>query len=77
MGGGAVASVWNTVVAAGIARDASFLALALLSKWWEPGARFTEQYLLWIFAGCWLIAALRQREVVSRITKQTAQAALD
>jgi hypothetical protein len=64
MGGGAVARVWNTVVAAGIARDASFLTLALLSRWWGAGATFTEQYLLWIFACCWLIAALRQREVV-------------
>lgn len=64
MGGGAVARVWNTVVVAGIARDASFLALALLSPVWDSGARFTEQYLLWIFAGCWLIAAVYQQEVL-------------
>lgn len=64
MGGGAVARVWNTVVIAGIARDASFLALALLSQVWDPGARFTEQFLLWIFAGCWLLAAIYQQEVL-------------
>jgi hypothetical protein len=63
MGGGAVARVWNTVVIAGIARDASFLALALLSQVWDPGARFAEQFLLWIFAGCWLLAAIYQQEV--------------
>lgn len=64
MGGGAVARVWNTVVVAGIARDASFLALALLSPVWDAGARFGEQYLLWIFAGCWLMAAVYQQEVL-------------
>ncbi len=66
MGGGAVARVWNTVFVAGIARDASFLALALMSGWSKAGAQFTEQYLLWIFTGCWLIAALYQREVLPR-----------
>lgn len=67
MGGGAVARVWNTVVIAGIARDASFLVLALMSNWWKPGAQFTEQYLLWIFAGCWLMAALYQKEVLKHV----------
>ncbi|HXG91288.1 MAG TPA: hypothetical protein VNN73_02835 [Blastocatellia bacterium] len=69
MGGGAVARVWTMVVIAGIARDGSFLALALLSKWWRPGAGFIEQYLLWIFACCWLIAALYQQEVLPRASK--------
>ncbi|HLG13347.1 MAG TPA: hypothetical protein VJH03_02335 [Blastocatellia bacterium] len=64
MGGGAVARVWGTVVAAGTIRAASFLTLALLSKAWPVWAPFIEQYLLWIFAGCWLMAALYQREVV-------------
>jgi hypothetical protein len=74
MGGGAVAKVWNTVVIAGIARDASFLALALMLNWWKPGAQFIEQYLLWIFAYCWLIAALYQQDVFERIlpTRVTA-----
>jgi hypothetical protein len=54
MGGGAVAKVWNTVVIAGIARAASFLALALFLKNFEYEARFAEQYLLWIFSWCWL-----------------------
>ena len=69
MGGGAVARVWSTVVAAGIARDASFLALALLTSWWRVGAGFAEQYLLWIFSGCWLIAALYQQEVLPEGTR--------
>jgi hypothetical protein len=64
MGGGAVARVWNVVVAAGIARGASFLVLALLSNAWRPGAAFIEQYLLWIFSCCWLMAALYQREIL-------------
>ncbi|MEW6207942.1 MAG: hypothetical protein AB1631_06215 [Acidobacteriota bacterium] len=66
MGGGAVASVWNSVVAAGIARDASFLALALITPSSRGVAQFIEQYLLWIFACCWLMAALYQREVLPR-----------
>jgi hypothetical protein len=66
MGGGAVARVWSAVVTAGIARAASFLALALLSNAWRPGAAFIEQYLLWVFSCCWLIAALYQREVLPR-----------
>lgn len=69
MGGGAVARVWNTVVIAGTARAASFLVLALISKWWEPGAKFIEQYLLWVFACCWLIAVLYQQEILPRVTK--------
>jgi len=68
MGGGAVARVWNMVVVAGISRDASFLALALITPASEAVAQFTEQYLLWIFACCWLMAALYQREVLPRKT---------
>lgn len=75
MGGGAVARVWNTVVIAGTARAASFLVLALISKWWEPGAKFIEQYLLWVFACCWLIAALYQYEVLPRVAKSKLAAA--
>ena len=66
MRGGSVARVWNTVVIAGTVRAASFLALATLSKVSAPGARMTEQYLLWVFAGCWLLAAIYQREVLPR-----------
>lgn len=69
MGGGAVARVWNTVVIAGVARDGSFLALALISSWSKSGATFVEQYLLWIFACCWMLAALYQSEVFARTTK--------
>jgi len=64
MGGGAVSRVWSSVAAAGIARDASFLALAVLSVWWRPGAEFLEQYLLWIFATLWLLAGIYQQEVL-------------
>jgi len=66
MGGGAVARVWNMVVVAGVARDGSFLALALISGWSKPTATFVEQYLLWTFACCWLIAALYQNAVFAR-----------
>ena len=74
MGGGAVARVWNSVVVAGIARDASFLVLAVVSKFWKPGAEFGEQYLLWIFASCWLLAALYQQEVIPKATERAAEA---
>jgi hypothetical protein len=74
MGGGAVARVWKTVVTSGIARDASFLVLALMLNWWKTGAQFLEQYLLWIFAYCWLIAAMYQQEVFERISPSTAAA---
>ena len=66
MGGGAVARVWNMVVIAGVARDGSFLALALVAGWSKPAATFVEQYLLWAFACCWLMAALYQSAVFSR-----------
>jgi hypothetical protein len=66
MGGGAVARVWNMVVVAGVARDGSFLALALISSLSKPAATFVEQYLLWAFSCCWLIAALYQSEVFAR-----------
>jgi hypothetical protein len=63
------------VVIAGISRDASFLALALMSSWWRPGASFVEQYLLWIFGCCWLMAAIYQREVLPRVTESRLVAA--
>jgi hypothetical protein len=69
MGGGAVAQVWNVVVIAGVVRDGSFLALALISIWSKAAAGFVEQYLLWIFAGCWLLAGLYQKAVFTRTTK--------
>jgi hypothetical protein len=69
MGGGAIARVWRTVAAAGAARALSFLSLALLSSLWLPGALFFEQYLLWGFACCWLIAAIYQQEVVPKLDK--------
>jgi hypothetical protein len=77
MGGGAVARVWNMVVIAGVARDGSFLALALISSWSKLTAMFVEQYLLWIFAGCWLLAALLQLAVFSRATKPLSMAIVE
>ena len=74
MGGGAIARVWNMVVAAGIARAASFVALALMTSWWRPGALFFEQYLLWIFACCWLLAAIYQQEVLPRVSERPVAA---
>ena len=75
MGGGAVARVWNSVVVAGIARDASFLVLAVVSRFWKPGAEFGEQYLLWIFAACWVLAALYQQEVIPQTARVAAEPA--
>jgi hypothetical protein len=72
MGGGAVARVWSTVAMAGLFRAASFLALALLSRRWPTLAIFTEQYLLWIFSCCWLLAALYQREVICDLIEPSA-----
>jgi hypothetical protein len=69
MGGGMVAKVWSMVVVAGVARDGSFLALALISIWSKTAAGFVEQYLLWIFAGCWLLAGLYQNAVFIHATK--------
>lgn len=75
MGGGAVARVWNSVVVAGIARDASFLVLAVVSKFWKPGSEFGEQYLLWIFASCWLLAAICQQELLPRVPQASPEPA--
>ncbi len=58
--GGLLAGVWNAVVLAGIARTASFLFLALLLGRWPAIGHFTEQFLLWVFAGAWLVALMRQ-----------------
>jgi hypothetical protein len=74
MGGGAIARVWNAVVIAGIARDASFLTLAMISRPWRGVAEFGEQYLLWVFAGCWLLAARYQQEVLPTARKSSVLA---
>lgn len=66
MGGGAVARVWNTVVIASVARDASHLA-ALLGPLWLPRyGFFVDIYLRWIFAVCWVLAATYQMEIIPR-----------
>jgi len=63
MGGGALAGVWNAVVVAGIAHAASFLLLGALSRTWQTGAEFFEQLSLFVFAGSFMLAILRQREL--------------
>jgi len=63
MGGGALAGIWSAVVVAGIAHAASFLMQGALSRTWQTGAEFFEQLFLFIFAGSFLLASLRQREL--------------
>jgi hypothetical protein len=60
-----LARVWNAVVLAGIARTASFLALALLLGRWPVLGDLVEQLLLWTFAGAWLVALVRQRSLLA------------
>ena len=61
LGGGVLARMWTYVWIAGVAHAASFLVFAGLSLWWPPGADLFEQYLLWVYGACWLLATLRQR----------------
>jgi hypothetical protein len=63
MGGGALAGIWSAVVVAGIAHAASFLMQGALSRTWQTGAEFFEQLFLFIFAGSFMLASLRQREL--------------
>jgi len=69
MGGGLLAGVWNAVVTAGIARVSSFVLLALLAGVSTEIGEFVEQALLWVFAGYWLIAILRQQELADYMRK--------
>jgi hypothetical protein len=70
MGGGAMARVWTVVVLAAAARVASLIAVAVVPQFLPTGAvvaaEFVEQYLIAIFACCWLIAILYQRDVWRR-----------
>ena len=67
MGVGALARVWTTVVIACTARAASFPAISLASQWLpDPVTDFVEQYPIWIFANCWLLAAVLQQSVLRR-----------
>lgn len=66
MGGGAVARVWNWVVIASVARDASHLAALLAPLWLPRYGFFVDIYLRWIFAVCWLLAATYQQEIIPR-----------
>ncbi|MEW6209289.1 MAG: hypothetical protein AB1631_13035 [Acidobacteriota bacterium] len=76
MGGGAVARVWNCVVIASVARDASHLASVLLPIWFPRYSFFVDTYLLWIFAWCWALAASLQQEIIPRARATKEHAAL-
>jgi hypothetical protein len=76
MGGGAVAKVWNWVVIASVARDASHLSSVLLPIWFPRYSFFVDTYLLWIFAWCWALAATLQQEVIPRAPATKEHAAL-
>ena len=67
MGGGAVAKVWNTVVIASVARDASHLGALLAPLLIPRYGFFIDIYLRWVFAVCWLLAATYQIEVIPRV----------
>lgn len=64
MGGGALARVWASASWAGLARAASFPAIALVSPWRVASGDAADQLLLWLFAGGWLLAALHQRTLL-------------
>jgi len=49
----------------------------LLSLRWAIGAQFIEQYLLWTFSGCWLLAAFYQQEVIAQTERGFALVAAD
>jgi hypothetical protein len=70
MGGGAVARVWTAVVLATAARVASFVSVAVVAQLLPTGAivasDFVEQYLITIFAACWVLAIVYQRDVRRR-----------
>lgn len=76
LGAGALAGVWNAVVLACAARAASFFAATLVSRVTSVEvADFVEQCLLWAFACGWLLAALRQRDILRRAVEATPQPA--
>jgi hypothetical protein len=64
MGGGALARVWGAVVLAGLARTASFVALAVISISTPPWGDMAEQILLLVFALAWLRATMEQRRLL-------------
>ena len=63
MGGGALARVWGAVVVAGLARAASFVALAIVGVWSRAWADVVEQSLLLLFALAWWQAVRAQRRL--------------
>ncbi|MBN2493121.1 MAG: hypothetical protein JXR96_00915 [Deltaproteobacteria bacterium] len=63
MGAGALGRVWTAVWIGGLAHVASFLVFALMEAVWPESAELFEQYALWIYAGCWLVASAQQREI--------------
>jgi hypothetical protein len=65
MGGGALARVWGAVVVAGLARAASFVALAAVTSVSSAWGDVVEQTLLLVFAAAWLTAAGLQRRLIA------------
>jgi hypothetical protein len=67
MGGGALARVWTYVVFAATARVSAFVSVAVVARLLpsEAGVAtdFVEQYLIAVFAACWVAATLAQHDV--------------
>ena len=63
MGGGQLARVWGAIGVAGLARAASFVALALLSGVSTEAADLGEQAMLWVFASAWLVGVAWQWQI--------------
>jgi hypothetical protein len=62
MQGGALARIWGAIVVAGLARTASFVALAIVGGTW---GNIAEQVLLVVFALAWLRAGQEQRRLLA------------
>ncbi|MEL6761393.1 MAG: hypothetical protein AAFP04_13475 [Myxococcota bacterium] len=65
MGGGAVARIWTCIVAAGIARALSFVALAVFTLLSTGVAVIVEQAFLFYFVWCWWTAVRLERDVAT------------
>jgi hypothetical protein len=65
MGGGVLSQVWGSVALAGVARAASFVALALVALLSPPLSELAEQSLLWVFACAWWMATLQQARLAA------------
>lgn len=73
MGGGSLARIWGAIGVAGFARAGSFVALGVVSEVSMIAADLSEQALLWVFASCWLAAALGQRELARGVMQSARE----